>query len=144
MGLKEEDVNSARNFLRLHKAIERAFDHKRLYFEHVPSAGEGGLTLRVRVLDPDLLKEEIVASETTVRTFGDIDEVNCVWSFPGDKFPFRRLLSLHSLRAVEKARALGWIADDADAISRRTRNLELARYSLGENSIIMDAFFSSS
>jgi hypothetical protein len=138
--LKAEDVNSPRNFLRLHKDIERAFDHKRLYFEH--TATTGTLNLRVRVVDPDLLRSTFEASERPV-TFASIDNKEFAWSFAADKIPFRRLLAAHALKAIDVARARNWIADDADANARRTRNLELARYSLGEGSTVLSAFFSS-
>ena len=140
--LKAEDVNSPRNFLRLHRDIERAFDHKRLYFE--PVATESKLSLRVRVVDPILLQVSITFQNSErMMTFASIDNKEFEWTFAADKIPFRRLLAAHALKTIDMARARNWIRDDADANARRSRNLELARYSLGEESIVLSAFFPS-
>ena len=46
-------------------------------------------------------------------------------------------------KMFEKARSMNWIPDDDDACSRKTRILELARQSLSDSSVTMDAFFSA-
>jgi hypothetical protein len=139
--LNAEDVNSPRNFLRLHKDIERAFDHKRLYFDYVDGVASGPIRFRVVLLDPKIFAENINVNNGTM-PFRDVHKKELDYQFVGDKKPFLRLLSLHADRALLKARSMNWIADDGDVISRRARNIDLARLSLEPNHReVLDAFF---
>jgi hypothetical protein len=139
--LHAEDVNSPRNFLRLHKDIERAFDHKRLYFEYVDGVSPAPIVLRIVLLDPAVFSENINVNNGTM-PFRDVHEKVLDYPFVGDKKPFLRLLSLHADRALLKARSMNWIADEGDMISKRARNVDLARLSLEpDNRDVLDAFF---
>ena len=138
--LKPEDVNSSRNFLRFHKTIEVAFDHKRIIFEtcHSSAATAGvsettrELKLKLVVLDPSLLTELILDnSERVIKEWKDLHDKEIHYTFVGDKKPYLRLLAAHSFRAVEKALNLGWIDASIDTNARRERAFELARLSLG-------------
>jgi hypothetical protein len=133
--LRVEDVNSSRNFLRLHKTIEEAFDHKRIIFEIASStapAGVADVKLKLVVLDPTLLTEKICDnSKTVIAEWKDLQDKELYHTFVDNRKPFLRLLSAHCIRAVEKAMALGWIESPLDE-SRKVRALELARVSLGE------------
>jgi hypothetical protein len=141
--LQEDDVNNPRNFLRLHRDIEHAFDHKRLYF--VYHSGPSPLILRVVILDPSLHQEEIrfkPGSPYPTKTFSEIHERLFSYEFVDDRKPFLRLLSLHAHHAIAKARHLNWITDSNDIVSKNARNVELARLSLEPNySAVMRAFF---
>ncbi len=142
--LKREDVNNPRNFLRLHKDIEHAFDHKRLYFEYV--SGPSPLLLRVVLLDPTLFFEEITFSPGSphpTKKFSDIHLQLLSHQFVGDRKPFLRLLSLHAYHAIIKAKSQNWIPDFHDMTSRIARNLELARLSLElSHGDVLEAFYS--
>ena len=61
------DVHHPRNFLRLQKDIERAFDHKRLYFEYVDGAESNQIRLRVVLLDPEIREENISVNGGSIR-----------------------------------------------------------------------------
>jgi hypothetical protein len=138
--LQQEDVNNPRNFLRLHKDIECAFDHKRLYFEYV--SGPSPLILRVVLLDPNLHSENIRFNNGATKPFSEIHNQLLSHQFLDDKKPFLRLLSVHAYQAITKARNQNWIPDPSDMTSRIARNLELARLSLEPNhGEVMKAFF---
>jgi hypothetical protein len=57
LGLSAADANSPRNFLRLNKSIEKAFDEKRLTFLKTPNKNENIIQLKIVILDPDLKDE---------------------------------------------------------------------------------------
>ena len=146
LGLNLEDVNSPRNFLRLHKSIERAFDHKRLYFECSNCGNRANsTTLRVILVDPSLAAEAFHVNGKR-RTFSEIDNMEFHYKFSQteERKPFTRLIALHACRTISKARNLNWISDDADAEERRNRSLELARLSLQDRSDVLNAFFTPS
>jgi hypothetical protein len=126
--LQQEDINNPRNFLRLHKDIERAFDHKRLYFEYVD--GPSPLILSVVLLDPNLQSEIIKFNDGTTTPFSAIHNQLFSHQFTEDKKPFLQLLSLHAHHAITKARSQNWIPDPGGMTSRIARNLDLARLSL--------------
>ena len=139
--LSADDVNSPRNFLRLHKDIERAFDHKRLYFEYDGGGSPDPIVLRTVLLDPEVFSENINVNDGTM-PFRDVHEKELHYQFVGDTKPFLRLLSLHADRALSKARSMNWIADEGDMVSKRARNVDLARLSLEpDNREVLDAFF---
>jgi hypothetical protein len=123
MELKRTDVNSPRNFLRLHKSIESAFDKKRLIFLRDM---EGNLF--VSILDPKLLSEEFEANNCKF-AFGSIDNLRFDYKFTDQVKPFMRLLAVHAVKALEKAQLLGWV-EAGDFPARRERALELARLSI--------------
>jgi len=99
--LKPSDVNSPKNILRLHKNIERCFDHKQLTFVQ-----SGNDSFYLKLLDPDFKTTVLV--DTNV-TFGDIDGYQL--HFPNEKRPWRRLLATHSIIALKHARDKGWLPD---------------------------------
>ena len=55
--------------------------------------------------------------------------------------PYRRIIALHCCRAVEKARNLNWIKSDLEVDGFKNRALELARLSLGSESVTLKAFY---
>ena len=144
MGLSTTDVSSPRNFLRLHKSLEHAFDHKRLTFiPSNPAESEGLLSLRVFVLDPKLADEEYeFASDYAgvVDKLATVHEKDFHYKFGRGKRPFLRLLAVHARRSFDKARMNGWIEDDVDQ-SGQSRANELARMSLGIPDTVKDSIF---
>jgi hypothetical protein len=140
-GLEAEEVHHPRNFLRLQKDIERAFDHKRLYFEYVDGAESNRIRLRVVLLDPEIGKKNISFNGKSI-PFCDVHDTIFDHTFVNDKKPFLRLISLHADQAVLKAKGMNWISDNSDTISKRARILDLARLSLEPNHrTVLDAFF---
>lgn len=141
--LQREDINNPRNFLRLHRDIERAFDHKRLYFDYV--SGPSPLRLCVVLLDPSLRSENLRFEDGTTKSFSDIADQVFSYEFIDDRKPFLQLLSLHATHVRTKARNQGWIPDPGGISSRIARNLELARLSLKPNhGEVMKAFLKQS
>ena len=140
--LKPEGVNAARNFLRLQKDIEKAFDAKRLYFE-LASVDDDSLHLSVRIVDPNLKTEQIRVGDATspALLFSAIDGREFAHTFAPDKLPYKRLLAAHAMKTIQKAKSLGWINDDVGYTARRARCFELARLSLGEGSNTLKALF---
>lgn len=137
--LNPTDVNNPRNFLRLHRDIERAFDKKQLCFViHSPSSTKSKIKLEVCVLCPDLLSKEIVVNNVK-RTFSWLNGRCAKYVFTNTKKPFLRLLSLHAKNAFEKASLLGWNNTNSNFSALKERCLELARLSL--NTIDFNAMF---
>ena len=137
-GLSAADVNSPRNFLRLHIDIEKAFDEKRLYFEKI-DLKPNTISLCLRVLDPALLRETFSVTGLN-RTFASIDNQQFKHEFVGGIRPFLRILAVHANKAIYKAKSFGWIVDN-DFVLRHEKNIEMARYLLGSDSVIMNTFF---
>lgn len=106
--LSNTDVNNPRNFLRLHGAIERAFDHKRLMFVPETLGAEGELQFKVVILDPSLHSEDLTFNNTTVK-FSTVHNKLFSYTFVSNKMPYTRLLANHALQATNKAKSLGWI-----------------------------------
>jgi hypothetical protein len=129
MGLSVSDIDNPRNFLRLHRSIEKAFDQKKLYF-YVSSRNEEAKTfaLSVCITDPNLKTEKFSVGQVE-RSFSDLHLKEFDYEFTLSKKPFLRLLAMHAQRTLEKALNLGWIGNDNFA-AERERVLELARYSL--------------
>jgi len=140
-GLNAGDVNSPRNFLRLHEDIEDVFDKKYLTF--LPTPGDS-CSLTVHVLNPDILSKTIRISETTYVSFADIHGRRMDYRFSDDssRRPFMRILSLHALSAFGTARQLGWVEGHEIELGR-DEAFKLAARSLSEESPIMTAFFRS-
>jgi hypothetical protein len=128
-GLEKGCVDDPRNFLRLHKSLEKAFDRKRIIFDCVPATTAGEFKLQLNILDPDFRNDAISYNNSTV--FGsDLDNTQSHYIFREDRLPFRRLLSMHIQKAITNAKARGWILDEADGAALRERAIQLARLSL--------------
>ena len=99
--IPQSDIHNPRNVLRLHKQIERAFDHRKLTL----IANENGDGFTLKVLSTDLLGNRTPLNGTTV-TFQDIQG----WplNLPSGQFPYRRLLAHHCLLTYRNARTMGW------------------------------------
>ena len=138
------DVSSPRNFLRLHKTIENAFDHKYLYFEICNIEGTTQFKLRVRVLNPDILPILIEYGSDGGKRFEEINGQVGDFIFERDvNSPFTRLLFVHGVRAVARAKKLGWLKEDSqEVIVAREDALKVACSSLEDNSI-MNLFLKS-
>jgi hypothetical protein len=124
MGLETLDVSRPRNFLRLHRDVEEAFDHKRVTFRLV------GDQLMLYVLDPALLNAARPTEiGSTGVTFAQCHQQRSL-TFRNRQRPFHRLLAVHSQCAFQKARRLGWIQpqqlSDGEVWAQ-----EMARHSLG-------------
>ena len=123
MGLKESDIDSPRNILRLHKDIEHHFDHMGIMFE------EGGGTdrpLLLKVLNPDLLDEQLLDLDTTFR---DIDGLPL--QFPSGSRPWHRLIGMQSSFALKYARGQGWL-DEGQFTAAEERASHLLEFSLDD------------
>ena len=139
--LSHLDVNNPRNFLRLHKSIERAFDHKRLTFVPVSMSTAGELLMEVVLLDPALFSEDITYNRVTVK-FETLHHKQFNYVFTPTKTPFTRLLSAHTIRAFSKGKAIGWPEAEHHEAEARGSAVEQARRSLGEESHAMNYLFS--
>lgn len=138
--LSRLDVNNPRNFLRLHKSIEKAFDHKRLTFLPVSMADTGELQMEVVILDPALLQEDISYNQTTVK-FSTLHHKQFHYVFKCGQTPYTRLLSAHAIRAYSKGKVIGWPEAEQHEAEARSGALEQARRSLGEESYAMKNLF---
>jgi hypothetical protein len=143
LGLQANDISNPRNFLRLEKSIERAFDRKHLMLTPQFSV-PGTFKLRLTVLNPELLESNLTDNDgNVVTTFAAINNAESNHTFDEHKRPFLRLLARHKLVSLRKARKLGWIEETAYSAERNCA-IECARISLsdGENgSVIMKAFY---
>ena len=125
--LEKDNINNPRNFLRLHKSIEEAFDKKQLYFVH-ESKSPDEIKLVVRVICPTLLTETYEVNQIKY-TFAALNGRESHFTFSSERKPYFRLLAAHASKAIERAGELDWI-DAGDLPARRNRALELARLSL--------------
>jgi len=147
-GLSESDSNNPRNFLRLNKHIEKAFDEKRLTFLKTPNEEENIIQLKIVLLDPDLKDEAKKDDDKNYylvkgvkKYLKDLHNQDFDYKFAPDRKPYLRLLAMHTKCAINKAKGIGWIPDIGQFEEYRTRNIELARLSLNDQPIIFDAFF---
>jgi hypothetical protein len=138
--LTRMDVNNPRNFLRLHKSIERAFDHKRLTFVPVTMSSDGELLMEVVLLDPTLFDEDISYNQITVK-FRTLHHKHFDYIFTPTKYPFTRLLSAHTIRAFSRGKGIGWPEALNHEAEARSSAVEQARRSLGEESYAMKCMF---
>jgi hypothetical protein len=136
--LKREEINSPRNFLRLHKAIEKAFDSKHLIF--LPSSDGGSNTFVVRVLNRNILLNEFPVDKCKSMKFEDIDGQKMHCDFRGEKYPFRRLLAYHASKALDVAERNNWIESSETISQARLESFLLASKSLEERSFVMEMF----
>lgn len=124
LGLDPSDLTNPRNFLRLHRDVEQAFDKRRLCF----ICRDGQIVCKI--LDPSLLTSKI---KNTPFCFHHLD------GFPLDvnghkRAPFHRVLANHAALSRRFALQQRWIDDPAAAV----RDEELAatmRSSLGEDEV---------
>ena len=136
--LDYNEVNSPRNFLRLHEEIEKAFDRKRLYFSVVPQLIVGHFKLQVIVVDPCLLKDTLTINQNAI-SWSDINNMLSEYTFTTTSKPFMRVIAQHALKVVDQALALNWIAEN-DLQFRRNHALQLARLSLADDNPVMAMF----
>jgi hypothetical protein len=129
LGLEKRCIDNPRNFLRLHRNLEKAFDHKRIIFDCVPTGTDGEFKLQLKILDPIFRAEPISFNDATILGC-DLENTLSHFTFCEDKQPYRRLLSIHIQMAVTNAKAQGWILDEADGTAWRERAIQLARLSL--------------
>ena len=130
--LLRADIDNPRNYLRLHKSIEKAFDKKRLYFSYVMEGDNIRFTLNI--LDPNLLNETLSVNGN-VMTFSMLEGRRFHYAFVPTARLFLRIVAVHATKAVEKAHVLGWIEDKDDVVAKRERALDLARFSLDPNKL---------
>jgi len=144
--LNASDVNNSRNFLRLHKDIEKAFDKKWLYFDY-HHLTETSFKLIVRVVNPILLddtndKSKIKNNQgVTIKTFSDINDSHTDYTFTNEMKPFKRLLAAHANRTINNAKGFNWITDEAFFSERLDRIIGLARMSLEGKPAMKTIFF---
>lgn len=93
--LPAEAVSNPRNFLRLHHAIEKAFDRKRLTFVPAGFFEESTVNLEVKILDPALRSESFSANEMNI-TMDSLHGKEFHFKFPVDRCPYLRLLAVHA------------------------------------------------
>jgi HNH endonuclease len=157
LGLPPEDLDSARNYLRLHKSIEKAFDERRIIFE-LHDVQESSFHLRIKVLDPSLEKWSIddirsglnpgesfrlrlnppdSASEAasdgapSVAELCLIDGLISAHRFVGEKKPFTRVLAQHIIASSKFAAFKTWI-EPMDVSPNLDSAYALARWSLND------------
>lgn len=110
------DIDHVKNGLLLLEPIEQAFARKDICFLYHSIATETAPahSLTVKVLDPNLLTQEMPKSSphcaTYPMTYGSID--GSVLLLPPDIFPYRRALSMHAKFALSRALNKGWITDE--------------------------------
>jgi len=150
LDLSHTDVHSPRNFLRLHKSIEYAFDHK--YITFIPSdcppdnAPAGSICLKMIVLNPKLFDRTssegwFKASQKHIY-FADLHDKNMNYVFVQGKQPFLHILAQHASNSFTSAYGYDWIKDEQDFLSKKERVIDLVRRSLGfvEESNNMQSF----
>ena len=125
------DVNNPRNFLRLHNSIEKAFDRKRLTFVPVSVTSNGELKMKVIILDPALLNEDVSYNQTIFK-FSTLHDMPFDYVFGPTTTPYTRLLSAHTLRAYSNGKMLGWPDAENFEADVRPSVIEQARRSLGD------------
>ena len=148
--LEPDDVNSTRNFLRLHAEVEHAFDHLQLTFLPAPptkssssssscssSAAPSTLSssssltaespplreFAARILDPSLLNKVL---DKTGLAFSSLQGKTL--KFFNNHRPFSRLLAAHAIGSIRHAKEIGWIQTTDEEQSA----IEMARHSLDE------------
>lgn len=104
MGLHREDIKSPRNFLRLHRSIEKAFNKKRLCSTHNMEGDD--IRFVVSILDPSLLQKTDEA-DGSHHFFSSLDKHVFDYKFVPPVKPFVRLILLHAIKTIENAQALG-------------------------------------
>ena len=102
------DIDNPRNGLLLLEPIEVAFDRKDICILHNPITGK----LTMKVLNPQLKTEVMKGGQNESFKYGKYELIDgAVLQLPNDKFPYRRVLSMHAKFAFSRALHLGWISD---------------------------------
>jgi hypothetical protein len=110
VGLTKDDVTQPRNFLRLHKVLEKDFDHKRIIFEyHEVNADD--FKLKLQVLDPDFLTEKIAYNNQAPISVQDINTTLSDFIFSSARKPYLRALAVHFQKFMTRAKEKGWVVD---------------------------------
>jgi hypothetical protein len=131
VALNSDEIDNSRNGLRLHTAIEQAFDRRQLYFDFKPPA-----IFRCKLLDPSLSKQDI---GHTGRSFATIDGRALTHITP-EKLPYRRALALHKKMALAKARRQNWLT--VEECREFDDTVAMAAFSLKDKTTLT-LFFSS-
>ena len=113
LDLKQKDVDSPRNILRIHNDIEKAFDKKEIMFEF--DAATTSFTLKV--MNTAILETRL---QDRSETFRDIH--GKILNIPNGNLPFRRLMAIHSFYVRQK-----WSMDMNEA---EIRTKELLSFSV--------------
>jgi hypothetical protein len=117
---KSTDIDDPKNILRLHRGIERLFDHKQVTFTQ-----SGSKDFLLKVLNP-LIGTKVL--DDTSLTFNDMDRRPLI--LPNGKMPWRHLLATHSIIAHRHARDSGWLPSDKLTAPELNAN-DLMELSLG-------------
>ena len=120
-GLRQSDIDNPRNFLRLHKQVEKAFDSRRLTI--VRHQGQ----LCAYLVDKSLSGTKLSGIKKPHLTFGDCHLRPL--AFSNNEFPFRRLLAGHAADTFAYAQRMGWRGHEQQ-YEEDTRVMELASFSL--------------
>ena len=122
LGLNPADIDDPQNVLRLHKDLERCYDHKQVTFVESPVDSRGWV---LKVLDPTILDETLEGTDMTMK------EVNGgTLRFHNTARPWRQVLALHSIMAHRHARTEGWLNNDDDLCEAEVNAHELVHHSL--------------
>lgn len=108
--LQDSNINDARNFLRLHKDIEEAFDKRFLSFEFLEF--KNNVYLQPIIFKPQLMDQEISNENIKFSQIHERIDPKKNFRFPKKKFPYRRILSQHFRCCVEQAIDAGWIVQN--------------------------------
>ena len=141
-GLDTDEVANPRNFLRLQKQIEHAFDHQQIVFDPVFESSSS-FRLKIVVLDGELLKNKSTLFRTVLLKSGRRKarrvHVDFTWeklngfmsnyTFSSALKPFTRVILHHYVQSHIFAASRGWIVPQ-DIPPSRLHALELARNSL--------------
>jgi hypothetical protein len=138
LDLSPDDLNSPRNYLLLQAEIEYYFDRKQFILLPV-NIEDGRFSLRVVVLYPELLNQSIrIYPQSRKRAFdfpwSELNGLVSAHVFSEGKKPFLRLIAQHAFAAMKKAISSGAV-DEHFCYGLRNETIELARRSLGEDSI---------
>ena len=142
--LEPSDLNSPRNFLRLQKELEAAFDQKKIMFIMDDNSTDDDIVLKVKLVDPSLRNQELTIQNHSGRfsyniPWNNIDGLTFQKHFTPSTKPFLRLLSQHAHIAIGRAVRCGWM--DADISSTyRQEAYKLARLSMGSEKLEIEAF----
>jgi hypothetical protein len=114
-GLRSGEIDNPRNGLLLLDSIEKAFDRMDVCFLYDPIKQ----ILVFKVLNPQLRDKDLLpprnrsnrhCSTVEGRTFQEVDGHQLI--LPFDKYPYRRILSVHAKFAYARALENEWIKND--------------------------------
>lgn len=102
------DIDNPCNGMLLVEPFEQAFDRKDVCILHDPATGQ----LKIKVLNPQLRTAEMRSEQQPNKTYGTYGLTDgLALQLPKNKFPYRRVLSMHAKFAFSRALHLGWIQD---------------------------------